>query len=128
MGITITNSAQNQLKLLVKNTNESIFYFGVISGGCVAFTYIFRFISLKEKEKYTKTPKNFKVFNYDDFKIVVDKKSYLYVNGTEIDWVDKLMGKHFEFHNPNVNSSCGCGESISFEIKEEGLGEPDEGK
>ena len=46
-------------------------------------------------------------------KILVDMKSYLYLNGTEIDFKDEVMGRGFVFKNPNATSSCGCGSSFS---------------
>ena len=46
-------------------------------------------------------------------KILIDMKSYLYLNGTEIDFRDEVMGKGFVFKNPNATSSCGCGSSFS---------------
>jgi len=46
-------------------------------------------------------------------KVVCDPKSYLYLNGTEIDFKDEVMGRGFVFNNPNANSTCGCGSSFS---------------
>ena len=46
-------------------------------------------------------------------KVVIDRKSYLFVNGTEVDWKSELMKTGFEFHNPLAGKSCSCGESFS---------------
>jgi len=54
------------------------------------------------------------VFEDNGVKVVVDKKSFLYLIGTELQYSGGLNGKGFEFHNPNANRTCGCGESFSI--------------
>jgi iron-sulfur cluster assembly protein len=54
-----------------------------------------------------------KVFGTDDAKIFVDRKSFLYLNGTELDYNEGLMQSGFSLHNPNVKRSCGCGASFT---------------
>ena len=54
-----------------------------------------------------------KVFGDDSAKIIVDRKSFLYLNGTELDYNDGLMQSGFSLHNPNVKRSCGCGASFT---------------
>jgi len=49
-----------------------------------------------------------------EVKLVVDPKSYVYFQGTELDFVSSMMGHGFKFNNPNVKGSCGCGESVQF--------------
>jgi iron-sulfur cluster assembly protein len=54
-----------------------------------------------------------KVFERDGAKLVIDRKSFLYLNGTEIDYAETLMTSGFNLQNPNVKRSCGCGASFS---------------
>ncbi|WKK65807.1 HesB/IscA family protein [Lutimonas zeaxanthinifaciens] len=79
---------------------------GVKSGGCSGLSYELSFDN-EEKE-------NDKVFENNDIKIVVDKKSFLYLVGTELDYSGGLNGTGFVFKNPNANRTCGCGESFSL--------------
>ncbi len=79
---------------------------GVKSGGCSGLSYDLSF-DKEEKE-------NDKVFENNDIKIIVDKKSFLYLVGTELDYSGGLNGTGFVFKNPNANRTCGCGESFSL--------------
>jgi len=79
---------------------------GVKSGGCSGLSYELTF-DKEEKE-------NDKVFENNDIKIIVDKKSFLYLVGTELDYSGGLNGTGFVFKNPNANRTCGCGESFSL--------------
>jgi len=79
---------------------------GVKSGGCSGLSYELTF-DKEEKESD-------KVFENNDIKIIVDKKSFLYLVGTELDYSGGLNGTGFVFKNPNANRTCGCGESFSL--------------
>ena len=79
---------------------------GVKSGGCSGLSYDLSFDN-EEKE-------NDKIFENNDIKIIVDKKSFLYLVGTELDYSGSLSGTGFVFKNPNANRTCGCGESFSL--------------
>ena len=79
---------------------------GVKSGGCSGLSYDLSFDN-KEKE-------NDKIFENNNIKIIVDKKSFLYLVGTELDYSGGLNGAGFIFKNPNANRTCGCGESFSL--------------
>ncbi len=79
---------------------------GVKSGGCSGLSYELTF-DKEEKE-------NDKVFENNDIKIIVDKKSFLYLVGTTLDYSGGLNGAGFVFKNPNANRTCGCGESFSL--------------
>ena len=52
------------------------------------------------------------VYQFDDVKLVIDKKSLIYLKGTELDYVRNGLNEGFEFKNPNVKNECGCGESF----------------
>ena len=86
---------------------------GVKGGGCSGFSYI---LDLTEAKKEGDEQWNFD-FTVDDstFKISVicDPKSYLYLNGTTVDFKDEVMGRGFVFENPNATTTCGCGSSFN---------------
>ena len=79
---------------------------GVKSGGCSGLSYDLKFDD-KQQE-------NDKIFEDNDVKIIVDKKSFLYLVGTTLEFSGGLNGKGFVFNNPNANRTCGCGESFSL--------------
>ncbi len=79
---------------------------GVKSGGCSGLSYELKF----DKEQY----ENDKIFENNNIKIIVDKKSFLYLVGTTLDYSGGLNGAGFVFKNPNANRTCGCGESFSL--------------
>ncbi|NCP20720.1 MAG: iron-sulfur cluster assembly accessory protein [Flavobacteriales bacterium CG_4_9_14_0_2_um_filter_35_242] len=79
---------------------------GVKSGGCSGLSYELKF----DKEQHD----NDKVFESNGVKIAVDKKSFLYLVGTTLEYFGGLNGKGFVFNNPNANRTCGCGESFSL--------------
>lgn len=79
---------------------------GVISGGCSGLSYNLSF-DTEQKE-------NDKLFEDNGARILVDKKSFLYLVGTTLEYSGGLNGKGFIFNNPNANRTCGCGESFSL--------------
>ncbi len=79
---------------------------GVKSGGCSGLSYDLKFDkTIGESDK---------VFEDNNVKIAVDKKSFLYLAGTILEYSGGLNGKGFVFNNPNANRTCGCGESFSL--------------
>jgi len=107
--ISITEKAKDQLIILMNNehvdTKTGFVRVGVEGGGCSGLTYQLKFdTEMKETDK---------LFEDKGLKLVVDKKSFLYLVGTELDFSDGLNGKGFQFHNPNASRTCGCGESFS---------------
>lgn len=79
---------------------------GVKGGGCSGMSYT---IASAEKEK----PGD-EVFEFEGLLVYVDLKSYLYLNGSEIDYQDGLLEAGFKFRNPNVKRACACGESFGL--------------
>ena len=79
---------------------------GVKSGGCSGLSYELNFDGV--------IGENDKVFEQNSVKIAVDKKSFLYLVGTTLEYSGGLNGKGFVFNNPNANRTCGCGESFSL--------------
>jgi len=79
---------------------------GVKSGGCSGLSYELKFDN--------QINENDKVFEDNDIKIAVEKKSFLYLAGTVLEFSGGLNGKGFVFNNPNASRTCGCGESFSL--------------
>jgi|TARA_R110002126_G_scaffold101167_2_gene233053 iron-sulfur cluster assembly protein len=78
---------------------------GVKGGGCSGFSYTLGFDdNINETDQISEVK---------GVKVVCDPKSFLYLNGTEVDFEESLMGRGFKFTNPNASKSCGCGESFS---------------
>ncbi len=77
---------------------------GVKGGGCSGFSYTLDVAATPADDD--------EVFDSNGVKIVCDPKSYLYLNGTEVDYEDKLLGQGFVFKNPNAKANCGCGASF----------------
>ena len=97
--------ARNLMEEEGKNPVEAFIRVGVKGGGCSGLSYDLSFdTEMKEDDKE---------FEDNGMKIVVDKKSFLYLIGTELDYSDGLNGKGFVFNNPNANRTCGCGESFA---------------
>ncbi|MBK8479993.1 MAG: iron-sulfur cluster assembly accessory protein [Proteobacteria bacterium] len=108
MAIQVSEAArQRLLELFAKHPEAKALRIGVRGGGCSGFSYQFELESAEAQEQD-------KVFDFGEVRLYVDNKSYFYLNGSELDFVDELMGRRFQFKNPNVKSTCGCGDSISF--------------
>ena len=106
--ITVTENARNHAINLIKEENrpaDSFIRVGVDGGGCSGLSYKLEFDNqLKEGDQ---------MFEDKGIKVVVDRKSFLYLVGTELEYTGGLNGKGFVFNNPNANRTCGCGESFS---------------
>lgn len=106
--IKVSDSAKKQaLRLMEDDGKPNAFIrVGVEGGGCSGLMYQLEFdTNQKEGDK---------IFEDNGVKIVVDKKSFLYLVGTELDFSGGLNGKGFVFKNPNADRTCGCGESFSI--------------
>ncbi|PWG05846.1 HesB/IscA family protein [Polaribacter aquimarinus] len=79
---------------------------GVKSGGCSGLSYDLTFDNKKSEDD--------KIFEENNVRLIVDKKSFLYLVGTTLEYSGGLNGKGFVFNNPNANRTCGCGESFSL--------------
>lgn len=106
---TLSEKAKSKIDTLMLeegiNTESHFLRVGVKGGGCSGLSYDLGFDNL-EQEGDT-------VNLLDGIKVVVDKKSFLYLFGTELDFTEGLNGKGFQFINPNASRTCGCGESFS---------------
>ncbi|MBC7694396.1 MAG: iron-sulfur cluster assembly accessory protein [Burkholderiales bacterium] len=106
--ITVSNAAKEHAVNLIKDENkpsDTFIRVGVDGGGCSGLMYNLEFDNvLREGDQ---------LFEDNEVKVVVDRKSFLYLVGTELDYSGGLNGKGFIFKNPNATRSCGCGESFS---------------
>ena len=109
MAIELTETAAREIKTIVQQQEldeEKVrLKVGVKGGGCSGFSYI---LDLTEIERETDEK-----FECRGIQIICDPKSYLYLNGTTIDFKDEIMGRGFVFSNPNATTTCGCGSSFS---------------
>ena len=108
MAVALSEAAIKQVKTLKRDQNlgEEVFLrMGVKGGGCSGMSYALEFDT--EKTAHDRE------FDIDGVKVVVDKKSYLYLTGTTLDYVQQGLTGGFTFVNPNAKSSCGCGTSFS---------------
>lgn len=106
--ITVSENAKNHALDLIRQENRPAGTFirvGVEGGGCSGLSYKLEFDNqLKDGDQ---------TFEDKGIKIVVDRKSFLYLVGTELEYTGGLNGKGFVFNNPNASRTCGCGESFS---------------
>ena len=112
MSIKLTPKAVSELKVLMTSEVEkshmspgAVLRLMVVGGGCSGFSYKMGFDE-------SVTPED-RIEELDGVKVAVDQKSYLYLEGVEVDFQDGLMGRGFVFHNPNASGTCGCGSSFS---------------
>ncbi len=132
MGVTITETAAREIHSIINQQELDLdkirLRVAVKGGGCSGFSYL---LDLTENQRdsdevcesrYAIQPKAAAGAaaesggdNGDSFtlRVICDPKSYLYLNGTVIDFKDEIMGRGFVFKNPNATSSCGCGSSFA---------------
>ena len=99
----LTNNAATRIKELQKNEEiGSLFRISVLGGGCSGFQYEFTFDQSKAADD----------LNFEN--ILIDKASADLLKGSEVDYVNELIGEQFKITNPQTKSSCGCGVSFSL--------------
>ena len=108
--LKITEAAIKEFKKAMSDSgdNASLVRVSVQGGGCSGFMYGLGFVTQEEV-----APEQDVVEEFDGLKIVVDKKSLLYLDGTTIDWIDDISQRGFKFNNPNAKKVCGCNKSFS---------------
>ncbi|HEY2989570.1 MAG TPA: iron-sulfur cluster assembly accessory protein [Candidatus Binatia bacterium] len=106
MGVSITERAAEKIKQLqaAENKDSQGLRLKVVGGGCSGLQYKMDLDLQKPGDR---------IFEKDGAKVLVDMKSLLYLNGTELDYKEELMQSGFVFQNPNVKRSCGCGTSFT---------------
>ena len=123
MAVEVTSNAAREICTIVKQQEldpEKVrLRVGVKGGGCSGFSYILDLTEL-QKESDEEWTYSFPVEENTEeeiseyvVKVICDPKSYLYLNGTVVDFKDEIMGRGFVFNNPNANNTCGCGSSFS---------------
>jgi iron-sulfur cluster assembly protein len=106
MSITLTESAaQHVKKFLAKRGKGEGLRLGVRTSGCSGLAYVLEFVDRVETDD--------NVFEDRGVKVLVDPKSLVYLDGTEVDYTREGLNEGFKFNNPNVKDSCGCGESFN---------------
>lgn len=108
MAISLTDKAVREIKTIITQQSlpeSTVLRLGVKGGGCSGFRYTLDLNQAAADDD--------EVFEYDGVKVVCDPKSYLYLNGTTVDFRDEVMGRGFVFDNPNASNGCGCGSSFS---------------
>ncbi len=104
--ISLTDKAVEKVREILNNENKQdhALRIGVKGGGCSGFSY-----TLDIDKIFTESDQ---VFEEKGIKIVVDAKSFIYLSGTQVDYVENLSGSGFSFSNPNATRTCGCGSSF----------------
>ena len=108
-GIVITPKALEHIRAALAKegiaAEQGGLRLGVQGGGCSGLSYVIRFDTQpRERDR---------VFQYDDVRVFIDPKSFIYLHGMTLEWEDTLMHQGFVFQNPNAQKSCGCGTSFS---------------
>ena len=105
--ITVTDTASKRIKLNLEKRGKGVgIRIGVKTTGCSGLAYVLEYVDKYEHEVG--------VVNYaqNDFVVLVDAKSLVYLNGLTMDWVRNGLNEGFDFVNPNEKDRCGCGESF----------------
>ncbi|OTQ48088.1 MULTISPECIES: iron-sulfur cluster assembly protein IscA [Orbaceae] len=106
MAITLTDSAADRVQAFLANRGKGVgLRLGVKTSGCSGMAYVLEFADIINDDD--------SVFEDKDVKVIVDKKSLVYIDGTELDFVKEGLNEGFKFNNPNASNECGCGESFN---------------
>ena len=105
MAITMTAAAEKHVVHHLQYREKGIgIRLGVRTTGCSGLSYVLEFVDEMADED--------QVFQCGDVKLIIDPKSLMYLDGTQLDYVKEGLNEGFEFKNPNVKDECGCGESF----------------
>jgi iron-sulfur cluster assembly accessory protein len=105
--VTVTERAAKRIaEIVAAEEAAKVFRVSVEGGGCSGFQYKFDLVPAPEADDV--------VLERDGAKVVIDKVSLEYLAGSEIDYVDELIGAAFRITNPQATASCGCGTSFSM--------------
>ena len=107
MAITLTDAAANRVTQFIANRGKGLgLRLGVRTTGCSGMAYVIEFADEIEEGDI--------VFDNNKVKVIVDPKSLVYLDGTELDFSKEGLNEGFRFNNPNVSDECGCGESFTI--------------
>ena len=105
MSVSLTESAANRVTSFLANRGKGVgLRLGVRTSGCSGMAYVLEFADVINEDDV--------VFEDHGVKVIIDGKSIVYLDGTEVHFVKEGLNEGFKFNNPNVNSECGCGESF----------------
>lgn len=106
MAITLTQAAAERVTRFLANRGNGVgVRLGVRTSGCSGMAYVLEFADKVEEDDV--------VFEDRGIKVLIDPKSLLYLDGTELDFAKEGLNEGFKFNNPNTKDQCGCGESFS---------------
>ncbi|MCC5452583.1 iron-sulfur cluster assembly protein IscA [Rheinheimera sp. UJ51] len=106
MAISMTAAAAERVSSYLHNRGKGVgLRVGIKTTGCSGLAYVLEFVDeLNDDDQ---------VFEDHGLKLIVDGKSLVYIDGTQLDFVKEGLNEGFQFNNPNVNGECGCGESFT---------------
>ena len=106
MAVTLTDAAASRVKSFLEQRGKGAgLRLGVRTSGCSGMAYVLEFVDEIDDDDT--------VFEDHGVKVVVDQKSLVYIDGTELDFAKEGLNEGFKFNNPNVKDECGCGESFN---------------
>ena len=106
MAITLTEQAAARVSRFLENRGTGVgVRLGVRTSGCSGMAYVLEFVDEVGEDD--------EVFEDRGVKVIVDRKSLIYLDGTELDYGKEGLNEGFQFNNPNVKNECGCGESFN---------------
>lgn len=106
MGITLTERAAERIRKNLDQRGKGVgIRLGVRTTGCSGLAYVLEFVD--------QTDSLDQVFEDHGVKVIVDPKSLVFLDGTQVDFAREGLNEGFKFNNPNVKNSCGCGESFN---------------
>ncbi|MET3612806.1 iron-sulfur cluster assembly accessory protein [Rhizobium aquaticum] len=107
VNVTMTESAAKRIaKIIASETDKNALRISVEGGGCSGFSYKFDLTGDRQDDDI--------VIERDSARVLIDQMSLVYMEGSEIDFVDNLLGQSFQIKNPNAVASCGCGTSFAI--------------
>ncbi len=107
MAISLTEAAADRVRTFLESRGKGEgVRLGVRTSGCSGMAYVLEFVDEVNDDD--------EVFEDRGVKVIIDKKSLLYLDGTELDYGKEGLNEGFKFNNPNVKNECGCGESFTI--------------
>lgn len=106
MAVTLTDAAASRVETFLTNRGKGLgLRVGIKTTGCSGLAYVLEFVDeLSEGDE---------VFEHNGVKVIIDAKSLVYLDGTELDYTKEGLNEGFKFNNPNKKDECGCGESFT---------------
>ena len=106
--LSISKKAANHIRKIMEDGAGKALRIGLKKGGCAGMEYTMEYVN--------EISDNDEIVELDGAKVVIAPTAQMFLFGTEIDYESGLLESGFKFHNPNVSETCGCGESIKFDV------------